>query len=68
MLQKDHVSIIGSCMRSSLVGKSAQTSAVYKLIMFSRVPSYGQFEYLEVDSYVSHHSLINVLGLMMILG
>ena len=33
-------------------GKSTQTSAVYKLIMVSRVPGYGQFEYLEVDIYV----------------
>ena len=31
---------------SSLVGKSEQTSAAYKLIMVSRVPGYGRFEYL----------------------
>ena len=35
--------------RSSLVGKSAKTSAVYKLIMVSRVPGYGQLEYLVLE-------------------
>ena len=43
----------------------------YKLIMVSRVPGYGQLEYLVlVLSYESHHhvTLINFVGLMMILN
>ena len=56
-LLKDYVSVIRLLKhlvvretkrrRSSLVGKSAQTSAeCNKLIMVSRVPGYGQLEYL----------------------
>ena len=48
--------------RSSLVGKSAQTSAeCNKLIMVSRVPGYGHLEYLVLGlSCESHHvTLIN---------
>ena len=43
--------------RSSLVGKSAQTSVeCNKLIMVSRVPVYGQLEYLVPGlSFESHH-------------
>ena len=44
---KQHVVRETKRRRSSLVGKSAQTSAeCNKLIMVSRVPSYGRFEYL----------------------
>ena len=48
--------------RSSLVGKSAQTSAeCNKLIMVNRVPGYGHLEYLVPGlSCESHHvTLIN---------
>ena len=56
-LLKDYVSVIRLLKhhvvreiqrrRSSLVGKSAQTSAeCNKLIMISRVPDYGYLEYL----------------------
>ena len=43
--------------RSSLVGKSAQTSAeCNKLIMISRVPGYGHLEYLVLGLLCeSHH-------------
>ena len=43
--------------RSSLVGKSAQTSAeCIKLIMVNLVPGYGRFEYLVLGlSCESHH-------------
>ena len=71
MLLKDCVSIIRSWMRLSLVGKSAQTSAeCNKLIMVSRVPGYGHLEYLVLGiSCESHHvTLINLVGLMMILN
>ena len=47
------------------MGKSAQTSLrVYKLIMVSRVPGYGHFEYLVLGlSCESHHvTLINFVG------
>ena len=46
-------------------GKSAQTSAeCNKLIMVSRVPGYGRFEYLVLGfSCESHHvTLINIVG------
>ena len=33
--------------------KCANLCRVYKLIMVSCVPGYGQFEYLEVDIYVN---------------
>ena len=47
------------------MGKSVQTFAVYKLIMVSRVPGYGHLEYLVLGlSYVSHHSKINIVGLI----
>ena len=47
--------------RSSLVGKSAQTSAeCNKLIMISRVPGYGHLEYLVLGlSCESHHVTLN---------
>ena len=49
----------------SLVGKSAQTSAeCNKLIMVSRVPGYGQLEYLVLEYHVNLNMLllINVVG------
>ena len=60
MLLKDCVSVIRLLKhpvvretkrrRSSLVGKSAQTSAeCSKLIMVSRVPGYGHLEYLVLE-------------------
>ena len=46
-LLKHHVVRENKRRRSSLVGKSAQTSAeCNKLIMVSRVPGYGHLEYL----------------------
>ena len=43
--------------------KCANLCRVYKLIMISRVPSYGQLEYLEVNYWlISSRYLINVLG------
>ena len=47
--------------RSSLVGKSAQTSAeCNKLIMVSRVPDYGHLEYLVIGlSCESQHVPLN---------
>ena len=47
--------------RSSLVGKSAQTSAeCNKLIMVSGVPSYGRLEYLVLGlSCESQHVTLN---------
>ena len=61
MLQKDYVSIFQSWMRSSLVGKSVQTSAeCNKLIMVSRVPGYGHLEYLVLGfSCESQHVTLN---------
>ena len=47
------------------MGKSAQTSAeCYKLIMISRVPGYGQLEYLVLEYHVNLNMLllINVVG------
>ena len=47
------------------MGKSVQTSAeCNKLIMVSRVPSYGHLEYLVLGlSCESHHvTLINIVG------
>ena len=70
-LLKDYVSVIRLLKhpivretkrrRSSLVGKSAQTSAeCTKLIMISRVPGYGQLEYLVPGlSSESHHVTLN---------
>ena len=63
-LLKDYVSVIRLLKhlvvretkqrRSSLVGKSAQTSAeCNKLIMVSRVPGYGHLEYLVLDYHVN---------------
>ena len=49
-LLKHHVVRETKRRRSSLVGKSAQTSAdCNKLIMISRVPDYGQLEYLVLE-------------------
>ena len=64
-LLKHHVVRETKRRRSSLVGKSAQTSAeCNKLIMISRVPGYGRFEYLVLGlSCESHHViLINFVG------
>ena len=65
-LLKDCVSNLRPWMYSSLVGKSAQTSAeCNKLTMVSRVPGYGHLEYLVLGlSCESHHvTLINLLVL-----
>ena len=81
-LLKDYVSVIRLLKhlvvretkrrRSSLVRKSAQTSAeCNKLIMISRAPSYGRLEYLVLGLSCESHlvTLINVVGfLMMILN
>ena len=50
--------------------KCANLCRVYKLIMVSHVPGYGRFEYLVLGlSCESHHvTLINLVGLMMILN
>ena len=49
--------------------KCANLYRVYKLIIVSRVLGYGQFEYLEVNYLlISSLYLINVLGLLFILG
>ena len=50
--------------------KCANLCRVYKLIMVSRVPGYGHLEYLVLGlSCESHHvTLINLVGLMMILN
>ena len=50
--------------------KGANLYIVYKLIMISRVPGYGHLEYLVLGlSCESHHvTLINFVGLMMILN
>ena len=51
--------------------KCANLYRVYKLIMVTRVPGYGQLEYLVPGlSFESHHhvTLINFVGLMMILN
>ena len=64
-LLKHHVVRETKRRRSSLVGKSAQTSAeCIKLIMVSRVPGYGHLEYLVLGlSCESHHvTLINFVG------
>ena len=48
--------------------KGANLCRVYKLIMISRVPGYGQLEYLVPGSSCeSHHhvTLINFVGLLM---
>ena len=70
-LLKDYVSIIrllkhhvvreNKRRRSSLVGKSAQTSAeCNKLIRISRVPGYGHLEYLVLGlSCESQHVTLN---------
>ena len=43
--------------------KCTNLCRVYKLIMISRVPGYGQFEYLEVNFVlISSLYLINILG------
>ena len=44
--------------------KCANLCRVYKLIMVSRVPGYGRFEYLVLGlSCESHHvTLINIVG------
>ena len=57
-----HISDHG-CIRV-LWGKCANLCRVYKLIMVSRVPGYGRFEYLVLGlSCESHHvTLINLLG------
>ena len=46
------------------MGKSAQTSAEYKLIMVSRVPGYGRFEYLVIEYHVN----LNMLPLIKAIG
>ena len=50
--------------------KCANICRVYKLIMISRLPGYGRFEYLVHGlSCESHHvTLNNFLGLMMLLN
>ena len=70
-LLKDYVSVIRFLKhhvvretkrrRSSLVGKSAQTSVeCNKLIMVSRVPGYGHLEYLVLGfSCESQHVTLN---------
>ena len=51
-----------------LWGKVRNLCRVYKLIMVSRVPSYGHLEYLELDIIVDLITLKLIeLGLMMIL-
>ena len=47
-----------------LWGKVRNLCRVYKLIMISRVPGYGRFEYLVLGlSCESHHvTLINIVG------
>ena len=57
-IQGSHVLIIESCGE-----KCANLCRVYKLIMISRVPGYGQLEYLEVNYW-----LISSLFLMKFLG
>ena len=55
----------------SCAEKCANLCRVYKLIMVSRVPGYGHLEYLVLGlSCESHHhvTLINFVGLMMILN
>ena len=48
--------------------KCANLCRVYKLIMISRVPGYGQLEYLVLGlSYGSHHSKFNIFGLIITL-
>ena len=60
-LLKPHVVRETKRRRSSLVGKSAQTSAeCNKLIMVSRVPGYGRLEYLVLGfSCESQHVTLN---------
>ena len=50
--------------------KCANLCRVYEVIMVSRVPGYGHLEYLVLGlSCESHHvTLINFVGLMMILN
>ena len=49
--------------------KCANLCRVYKLIMISRVPGYGRFEYLVFGlSCESHHvTLINIVGILMMM-
>ena len=73
-LLKDYVSIIVSQTSCSariptkeieFCGeKCTNLCGVYKLIMVSRVPGYGRFEYLALGvSCESHHvTLINIVG------
>ena len=73
-LLKDYVSVIRLLKhpvvretkrrRSSLVGKVRKPLQSNKLIMISRVPGYGHFEYLVLGlSCESHHvTLINIVG------
>ena len=73
-LLKDYVSVIRfsntmQCEKTNggdrvLWGKVRNLCRVYKLIMISRVPGYGCFEYLVLGlSCESHHvTLINLLG------
>ena len=60
-LLKHHVVRETKRRRSSLVGKSAQTSVeCNKLIMVSRVPGYGHLEYLVLGfSCESQHVTLN---------
>ena len=81
MLLKDCVSVIrfSNIMQcenqaeaiESCGEKCTNLCRVYKLIMVSRVPGYGQLEYLVPGlSCESHHhvTLINFVGLMMTLN
>ena len=64
-LLKHHVVRETKWRRSSLVGKSAQTSAeCIKLIMISRVPGYGHLEYLVLGLSCEYHHVtsINIVG------
>ena len=62
-LLKHHVVRENKQRRSSLVGKSAQTSAeCNKLIMVSRVPGYGHLEYLVLGlSCESQHVTLKLI-------
>ena len=73
-LLKDYVSVIRfsntmKCEKSNggdrvMWGKCANLCRVYKLIMISRVPGYGQLEYLVLEYHVNLNMLllINVVG------
>ena len=80
-LLKDYVSVIrfSNAMQCEKLTEAIESCGekctnlcrVYKLIMVSRVPGYGQLEYLVPGlSCESHHyvTLINVVGLMMTLN